>query len=287
MAVIAATAPARLYDFNNPASAGFTDTTGRTQVSPTLIAERTAIFIYRGQSLIGDHVQGLYQPTSAKVQCVCVMGDGLLYQYADPGFGPTFTINGYVGWNSGYGSMCGKIGQLLIDGNKLDRVISCNVSYGGMTAADFAPGGQLGHRLPLAFNALNKLGYKPSQVTAILSHLGESDGINGTTSAAFQAFERQSIQVSRNFGFTGPWFMARSTWAYDNASPTIQGAIAALIADSTLNVKAGADSDSFVGSTYRYAESSGSGSKEVHPNATGRDAISGDWFTKLVAGLGL
>jgi hypothetical protein len=219
---------------------------------------------------------------------VNVTGDGLLYQYVDPMLcGGTFTINGYVGWGAGYGAIWGKVGQLLLDGNKLDRVIFCNVSYGGKTAEDFAPGGQLGHRLPLAFHTLNALGYRPSQVTAILSHLGESDGINGTTSAAFQTFRKQSLQVARNFGFTGPWFMANSTWAYDFASTTIQGAIAALVADATLNVKAGSNSDNFVGSTYRYAEVSGPGSKQVHPNATGRDAIAGDWFTKLVAGLGL
>jgi len=285
--VIAATALPKLYDFFDPASGGFTDTTGRMQISPTLIAERTAIFVVRGQSLAGDHCQGLYQPTSAKVQCVCVMGDRLLYQHVEPMLGPTFTINGYVGFNGGYGSLWGKVGQLLIDGNAFDRVIFCNVSYGGQTAASFAPGGMLGHRLPLAFATLNSLGIRPSQVTGILSHLGESDGIAGTTSAVYQALEKQSIQVSRNFGFTGPWFMARSTWAYDVASPTIQGAIAALIADSTLNCKAGADSDSFVGATYRYAESGGPGSARVHPNLTGLNAIAPDWVTKIRTGLGV
>ena len=285
--VIAATALPRLFDFSNPASAGFTDTTGRTQVSPALIpGERTAIFPCEGQSVAGDHCQGLYQPTSSKVQCVCVMGDRLLYQHVEPMFGPTFTINGYVGWSNGYGSLWGKVGQLLIDGNVFDRVIFCNVSYGGMTAYDFSPTGQLGHRLPLAFNTLNSLGYKPSQVTAILTHLGESDGINGTSAALYQLYRTQSMAVARNFGFAGPWLLARSTWAYDNASATIQGAIANLVADS-LGFKAGADSDSFVGATYRYAESGGPGSMRVHPNAAGRDAIAADWVTKIRAALGI
>jgi hypothetical protein len=120
-------------------------------------------------------------------------------------------------------------------------------------------------------------------VTGILSHLGESDGINGTTASDFNLRRKQSLLVARNFGFTGPWFMARSTRAYDNASPTIQGAIADLVADSALNVKAGADSDAFVGATYRYAEVAGPGSMRVHPNAAGRDAIAGGWLTKLAS----
>lgn len=285
--VIAATALPKLYDFANPASAGFTDTTGRTSVSPALVnGERTAIFIVDGQSVGGDHCQGLVQPTSPKVQCVCVMGDKLLYQLVEPMLGPTFTINGYVGWSNGYGSLWGKVGQLLIDGNALDRVIFCNVSYGGMTAFDFSPAGQLGHRVPLAFNTLNSLGIKPWQVTAILSHLGESDGINGTTAANYQLYRTQSMRVARNFGFTGPWLLARSTWAYDFANATIQGAIANLIAGS-LGFKTGADSDSFVGATYRYAEIAGPGSMRVHPNLAGLNAIAPDWVTKIRTALGI
>ncbi len=285
--IISATAKPDLFAFFDPASGGFKDTTGRTLVSPALIAERTGIFICEGQSLAACHVQGLYQPTSPKVQCVCVTGDGNLYQYVDPMLcGGTFTINGYVGWNSGYGALWGKVGQLLIDGNALDRVIFICVAYGGITAYDLSPSGQLGHRLPLAFNTLNALGYRPSMVTAILSHLGESDGINGTTSAIYQLYRNQSLQVARNFGFTGPWFLARSTWAYDLSNATIQGAIASLIGAGN-GFLTGADSDSFVGATYRYAEISGPGSKMVHPNATGRDAIAADWVTKIRAGLGI
>lgn len=273
------TAAPNLYAFFNPQTAGLTDTTGLTEKSPTLDAERTGIFILEGQSLWGDHVQGLYQPTHAKVQNVCVMGDKKLYQQIDPMLGPTFTINGYAGWSDGYGCMAGKLGDLLIDGNVFDRVIFCNVSYGGLTARDLSPAGQMGHRLPLAFHTLNSLGIKPSQVTAILSHLGESDGINGTSAADFKTYRRQSLLVARNFGFTGPWFLAKSTWAYGSASTTIQGAIDDLVAEGSF--LAGAASDSFVGSTYRYLEQDGT--SRVHPNATGRDAICGDWFTKLDA----
>jgi len=281
--IFAATATPNLYAFADPQSAGFADTTGRTVVSPTLIAERTAIFICEGQSLAGDHCQGLYQPVSTKVQCVNVMGDKLLYQHVEPMFGPTFTINGYQGWSNGYGSMWGKVGDLLISGGIYDRVIFCNVAYGGQTAQDFSPSGILGHRLPLAFNALNSLGYKPSQVTAILTHLGESDGINGTTAAAYISYRNQSMSVARNYGFTGAWFLARSTWAYDIASPVIQGAIGDLI--TTYGFKTGADSDSYVGATYRYQESSGPGSMRVHPNAAGRDLIAVDWVSKIKLGL--
>jgi len=282
-----ATAPPNLYAFSNLASGGYNVLTGLTQVSPALVAgQRTAIFICEGQSVAGDHCQGLYNVQSLNVHQVGVMADNNLYRLVEPMLGPTFTINGYVGWNSGYGSMWGQVGDLLISAGSYDRVIFCNVSVGGTTVFDQSPAGGFGHRLPLAFNTLNKLGYYPSQVTAILTHIGESDGINGTSSATYQLYRNQSMSVARNFGFTGPWFMANSTWAYDVSSSTIQGAIAALVANGT-GFKAGANSDNFVGATYRYAEIAGPGSMRVHPNATGRDVIANDWLTKIKTGLGV
>ena len=282
--MIPATAAPDLFAFSNPASAGFADMTGRTQVSPAFVpGERTATFIIEGQSLGAAHVQGLYTPTSTKVQTVCVMGDRKLYEYVDPPPGGTFTINGYVGWFGGYGALWGKLGQLLIDAGVFDRIIFIIVAYGGATAFDLSPAGQLGHRLPLAFHTLNELGIRPWQVTANLSHLGESDGINGTSAADYKMYRAQSMAVARNFGFTGPWFLANSTWAYDNANATIQGAIADLVADPASGFAAGADSDAYVGATYRYAEIAGPGSKRVHPNAAGRDEIAADWVSKLQA----
>jgi hypothetical protein len=182
--------------------------------------------------------------------------------------------------------MQGRIGQRLIDVGAIDRFILCNVAYGGASAYDLSPSGQIGHRLPLAFAALRSLGIPPSRVDIIMSHLGETDGIRGTSSATFQAQRQESISVARNSGFTGPWLMANSTYAYGNESSVIQGAIAALVANTSLNVRAGADSDAWVGPTYRYPEQ-GTGNTLVHPNMAGLIAISDDWVVKIRAALGI
>ena len=284
--MIPSSSPSSALKFYNPQSAGFTDSTGRAApVSPVITpGERTLTIGVEGQSLFGDHCQALWQPTSPKVQSVWVMGDGLLRPHAEPGPGPTWSPNGYQGWPV-YGSMIGRIGQRLIDLGATDRVRFCNVAYGGASAYQLSPSGELGHRLPLCFAAFGALGIRPSGVDVLLSHLGETDAsVLGTSSATFQAQRKQSISVARNLGFNGPWLMANSTWVNGVFGTSIQAAIAALIADPTLNVRAGANSDNYVGSSYRYAEIDG---RLIHPNMAGLIAITDDWVAKIRTALGI
>jgi hypothetical protein len=149
--------------------------TGRVPVSPALTSgERTFVAIIEGQSLASNHCQGLYQPVhAAKVQCVNVLGDRLLYQHREPMMGASFYANGYAAHNGGYGSHWGKLGDLLIERGVFDRVIWCNVSYGGQSAKALSPAGVMGHRMPLAFNVLRSLGFNGSAVSAIISMQGE------------------------------------------------------------------------------------------------------------------
>ena len=62
------------------------------------------------------------------MQCVNVLGDRLLYQHREPMMGASYYEHGYAGYTGGYGSVWGKVGDLLMSGGTFDRVIWCNIS---------------------------------------------------------------------------------------------------------------------------------------------------------------
>lgn len=268
------TAPPNFYAFTNDlAATHFTDTTGMTQGTAALTAN-TFVAIIVGQSLGGNHVQGNYTATN-DCRVANMTGDRKVYldTTGAPMLGTTFSPNGYQGWPI-YHAMWEKLCDLLIAGGKYDRVIFINASYAGEPIATFMPSGVLGHLLPLAFFTLNELGIKASQVTAIITMEGESDGIAGTAQATYQAAMQTWITVAKNFGFVGKWIVPQETYAYGCTSATIRAAQAAVANGTT--VIAGPDFDTLVGAGNRYAEVGAAGcavNALIHPNATGRDAM--------------
>jgi hypothetical protein len=260
----------------------FSDPVQRIQVSPALArSERTFIAIIEGQSLAANHCQGLYHPRATKVQCVNVLGDRRLYQHREPMMGASFYADGYAGYQGGYGSVWGKVGDLLIERGIADRVIWCNVAYGGQSAEALSPDGVMGHRMPLAFRVLRSLGFDGSTVSAILSMQGESDNGLGTPAAAYKQYRRQTIQVSRDIGFAGPWFIPLETYSFGKMSNTIRGAQLDL-AIELAGVITGPDFDT-LDASYRYAQEDAAhvGNGKVHPNEAGRDAIAEMWAHAL------
>lgn len=273
------------YSYVNPIPGlnTISDATGRTAVSPVLDpTERTFIAILEGQSLAGNHCQGLYQTRSTKVQAVNVLGDHLLYQHIEPMLGASYYDNGYAGYFGGYGSVWGEVGDILIRRRVYDRVIWCNITYGGEGAFDFSPAGVLSGRMPLAFNVLALLGFPGSAVNAILTMIGEKDNGIGTTAANYKLWRGQAIQVARNFGFTGKWYSPLETYSFGTMSNTVRGAQFDL-ASTFSGVVTGPDFDT-LGASYRYFEEGAAaliGSGKVHPNTGGRDAIAGMWADAL------
>lgn len=275
------------YSYNNPASIGlsvYSDTTGRTQESAVIDpGERTFVAICEGQSLAGNHQQGLYTMTHGdKVHAVNTFGDRLLYRHAEPMLGASYYNNGYAGYMSGYGSIWGEVGDKLIDGGVFDRIIFCNVSYGGIYARDVAPSGQCGHRIFLAFNVLRSLGILPSRVDAVLSMLGESDSYDDTPTATFVARRLETVQASRNYGFTGKWFIPTETYSFGTMSTNVSTAQASLV-DNGANIYAGPNIDAIDGSGRYTQEGTPPGSGKVHLNNTGRAAASLAWYNTLAA----
>lgn len=260
-----------LFDCYNPAAISLANNPSGYNLSNGDLTNKTFVAIITGQSLAGNHIQGTYQPSN-DVRIVNVCGDMKTYAYKEPMLGTTFTQNGYAGWYSGYGSIWGKLGDLLIFGGKYDRVIFVNVSVAGKPLKDFISSGELGHRLPVAFQNLNLNGIKPERVDAVIQLLGESDGINGTTQATYVAGVKSMISVSRNMGFVGKWIIPQETYAYNATSATIRAAQLELVNPSE-GVISGGDFDVYGGTTYRYYEQDGT--SLIHPNAAGRDALAG------------
>ncbi len=203
---------------------------------------------------------------------VDICGDNTVYVQHEPMLGTTFTNNGYQGWNQGYGSLWGEVGDLLIAGGKYDRVIWVSQGIDGQVIANFMPGGVFGYTLPLAFFTLNKLGIKPNQVTAIISMEGESDQVNGTSQAAYTASMKTWISMATGLGFKGKWLVPLESYAYGCTSSAVRAAQAAVVDNVT--VFQGPDLDSIGNSTNRYAEVASAGcavNALVHFNTTGRD----------------
>lgn len=271
------------FQFANAGSlAPFSDTTGRTATSSSIdLQERTFIAIIDGQSLASNHIPHAYTVTnSTKVQCVNWAGDRLLYRHVEPMFGGSFFDGGHIpgnDWDDPYISMWGKVGDLLIDGDVFDRVIWCNVSAGGLQVVNLAPGGALGHRIPIAFHVLSSLGIRGNQVTAILSMIGESDNIAGTSTETYKTLRRATARVAKSYGFTGTWFVPRESYASGSpASATIRQAQSDLAGEA--GFAAGPDFDVY-DSTYRDFNG-------THQNALGHDAMATDWFNTLAARFG-
>lgn len=258
--------------------APFTDTTGRTQISPSLVnGQRTGIFILDGQSLAASHCAcGYTVQNPTKVQSVNWAGDQLLYQHQEPCFGGSFWPANQIpanNWSFPYTSVWGMVGDLLINAGVFDRIIFLNYAAGGQKASAFIPGGTLGQRIPVMFHVLNTLGYPGHMVSGVISMLGEGDGASLTDPALWKSQRREAIRVSRSFGFAGPWLIPQETYSSGNTYPLIRTAQAELAAE--IGNVLGPDFDA-LGSDYR-------GADNIHPNLTGRNAIASMWFSTISA----
>lgn len=258
----------------------YLDTTGRTTISPTLDpAKKNFIAIIEGQSLGGNHIPTAYtvqNPT--KINCVNWAGDRLLYQHQEPMFGATFYPADFVpadNWSFPFISMWGRVGDLLINSGKFDRIIFLNTTVGGTNVSNREPGALLSKRIPTAFYVLRSLGYAGNQVSAILSMIGESDAAIFTAPESYKASCRALAKVSRSFGFTGPWVTPLETLTnFSVISSAIRQAQADLCREP--GFVQGPDFDTMSTSSYR--DTTG-----VHPNSLGHNVMAQMW-ANMIAG---
>jgi hypothetical protein len=255
--------------WRNPSTSlnSWNDVSERALANPGLDpSKRTFIAIIEGQSLAGNHCPATYQPVH-RVEAVDVLGGRQLYQHREPMLGASYYPVGHGGYSNAYGSIWGKVGDLLISTDVFDRVIWCNVSYGGIDAASLAPSGNMSHRLAVAFASLRLLGISVSNVSAVLSMLGESDAGQGTSTAVFAANRLATVQTARNLGFEGPWFQAQNeTYVMGSTSSAISNAQAELVGN---NGVIGGPSFDDLGSAYRW--------DDIHQNENGLNIFAQRW----------
>jgi hypothetical protein len=256
---------------------GFRDTAGRELVAANLADQRTGVFLATGQSLAGDHVQGFYQPRHEVLNFNIY--DGRLYRYIDPPLGPTFTSNGYQGWNEGYGALWGEVGDLLIEAKAFDRVGWAVPAIGGTTIQEWSDGAYRDRNLV----AVRRLKLAGLQLSGGISVIGESDGIAKTDPALFKTqYLRMIDAVRKEAGSPVPWFVTQDTWAYGLQSEPIRRAQRELV-DPANGIFFGGDLDQF-GDAFRYEEIAGpTADKRVHPSAKGRAAMASVIAAAMIA----
>lgn len=249
-----------LLQENAGSNAGFNNPNGfasRSQAINTGL--KNLVLITAGQSNICSVNPSLYTPTSSSVIDNFSIYDGGSYAISGPLLGCTYGS----GLGSG-GNISARVAQLFVTNAIFDRVIIVPVALGGTTAADWAVG-NCSLRIPVAMKRLASRGITPATtgVTfALLWSQGEQDGINGTSSASYQASMATVLSNAQAAGFSGRAFICTQTLAANTTSATIQAAQAAVVTNDPTHWFAGGNSDSLTTATNRQADG-------THLNDTG------------------
>lgn len=236
---------------------GFSDATGRTEVSPLLVSgEKTAVILTIGQSTSANICNSAYTPSSAKVHNLNIH-NGAMYRAVDPLLGPD-------GLN---GNWAGELGDKLITATTYSRVILVPIAISGANANEWGSG-VCNHRIVAAIKRLSAFSLTP---TFVLYQQGESEQIDGISKATYKAGVTNTIETLRGLNIEAPIFIAKATMVNGVVDADIQAGQAELV-DNPNGIYAGADTDS-LDTSNRF--------DGTHWNATGRAAVAGLWQSVL------
>lgn len=227
------------FILNDSAGAAFRDTGGKTLRSTVINpAVKTLVLITAGQSQWTTITTSSFTPTSASAVDNLNIYDGALYNCAGPLLGAQYTPSG------GSGNLSARVADLLVTNGIFDRVIVVPVAIGATSIAQWETG-PLATRISVAIKRLAARGITPATtgVTfALLWGQGETDGVNGTAQATWQASFGNIKAAAIAAGFSGRFFVVKETWNGGITYSTIQAAQAAVVDNVT--VFAGGDLDS-------------------------------------------
>lgn len=245
---------------NSPLSNESYDYSGLTQVSPVFVGgESTCVIIGFGDSTISNTVNATYSPTNgSKVQSLSI-GNGGVYLASDPQLGAPLTASS--------GSLLFRLGDKLISNGTYARVIFCLIGLNSAKIADWATGGVLNYRIPIAAKRLAAVGLTPNFV---LCQIGANDTVAGTSQAAYAASLQSAIDSFRAAGVSGPFLTALSTYTSGSTSSAIRAAQAG-VTNTGASVYDGPDLDTIT--TDRH--------DGTHFDATGRNSAADLWITKM------
>jgi hypothetical protein len=204
-------------------------TTGKTSVSCALDPLKTkAIAIVPGQSLTTNSSNGTYTPTNSTTAIELNLYDGNCYQMKDPVLSASVDNTG--------SSFQGQLADGLLNDGKYQVVYFLNIGIGGSGSAQWASGGNLNNRLTAACHRLKQAGWLEGVANTkmfVLWEQGQTDGIQSTSSAQYQANVISAQNTFVGAGCNFPWAIAVSTMSSSTTYPTIQAAQAALVDNVT------------------------------------------------------
>lgn len=241
---------------------------GKSQVSKVLAGRTFVLIGLVSQSNQGNHLSGTYSTANASKVVNFCPDNGAFYAATEPLLGPTWDLPNI---QSNY---LMRLADKLIAANRCDNVVIVPVAVGGTTVQDWAPGGVAHHLIRATLARCKANGLFDYDQVLVLSHIGESDKIAGTSQADYVARASACYNEIKSFpGFSGKVFLTQTSFQGGATSSAVRAAQAAL-ADN-VNLYFLGDTDAFVGATYR--------DDLLHFNQVGANAITTEFASRISA----
>lgn len=238
------------------------DLTGRGAPVPALSGLRRNVLLSFGQSYITNSATGGYVVTQAQNHNLCLHNGAIYPSKAN--------MLGCSDVGDGVECNLSRLGDMIIAGGALERVIQVPIAIGGTHIAQWAPGGLLNHRIGAA---LRRVRDASLAVDKIMLSIGAGDAAMGTTTPAFQAGVVATRATFVANGCNAPMYLEKCNFIGGvvlAGAPAIYAAIDNLVDGVTYF--AGPNSDT-LDATYRH--------DGAHWNAAGSAASAGLWKTAL------
>ena len=224
--------------------AGPTDLTGlgpppvRVERPCVPLGGKTAIIVVHGQSNAANY--GSTRHTAREAVDNFDPASGKCFAAADP----------LLGTDGIGGSFATRLGDILIQAGRYDRVIFVPIARGAASLAFLN-----GEGAELTTNGIAKLKAAGLAPTHILFQQGETDAGSTTTAEQYASLLHQLAKRFRAAGFDAPFYLSRSTKcghvAPNNMAAVRAGQLSAV--DEVLNIRPGPDTDT-IGNDGRSAD---------------------------------
>jgi hypothetical protein len=228
---------------------GYTNTNGRTvrsSVLPNL--STTLVMVYIGQSLAATSSTGAaIVPTNDSHVFNFNIYDSGLYPCRNPVLGAAQAVFSTLPVNSPGCS----IGDTLVTNAVFTDVVVVPIAIGGTTVADWSSGGAINNRIAVTVGQLAKKGLTTASgftgTFYIMLHIGETDGVNGTSRANMATGVRNMAAafVSAGTG-TSRFFVATESMTGGITVANIQNGQADAVASGCSTCRAGANWDTSI-----------------------------------------
>jgi Carbohydrate esterase, sialic acid-specific acetylesterase len=192
------------------------------------ISGKTAIIVVHGQSNAANYGSARHTAREAVDNFDSVSGK--CFAAADP----------LLGADGMGGSFATRLGDMLIQEGRYDRVVLVPLARGGASIAYLNSEGA-----ELITNGIAKMKAAGLAPTHILFQQGETDAVSKTTAEQYASLIHQLVKRFRAAGFDAPFYLSRSTKC-DYVGPTNMAAVRAgqlAAVNEALNIRPGPDTD--------------------------------------------